>query len=47
MDTIRKINALLQYHFKIDPDSLNEQQWAMKANELKWVLKIQKDINIF
>ncbi len=43
---IRQINALLRYHFKIDPDILSDEEWAMRWNELEWVLKKIMDSNV-
>lgn len=36
-DEIRKIDALLRYHFHLDPSQLSDDEWAMRWNELKWV----------
>jgi hypothetical protein len=38
---IRKINALLQYHYKIDPAALTDEEWCTKWKELKWVLDFE------
>lgn len=35
---IRMIDALLRYHFHIEPDALDDELWAMRWNELKEVL---------
>jgi hypothetical protein len=40
-DLIRKINGLLQYHYKIDPNTLSDDEWCWKWKELKWVLSFE------
>jgi hypothetical protein len=39
------IDALLRYHFHIDPDMLDDETWAMRWNELKEVLKFENERN--
>jgi hypothetical protein len=41
VDLIRKVNALLRYHFKINPDELTDDEWCERYQELKWVLKFE------
>ena len=36
---IRKINALLRFHFKMDPDLLSDEEWAISWEDLKWALE--------
>lgn len=37
-DFVRMINAQLSYYMHIpDPDSLSDEQWAMRFKELKWI----------
>jgi hypothetical protein len=42
-DLIRKINAMLRYHFKIDPDLLDDEDWLLRWRELQWVLNFEKE----
>jgi len=42
---MRQIDALLRFHFKIDPDQLDDDQWALRWNELEWVLKKMAESN--
>ena len=39
VDGLRKIDTLLRLYFKIDPDALNDDEWAKRWNELKWALE--------
>ena len=32
---------MLRYHFKIDPDTLSDEDFSMRWHELVWVLKNQ------
>lgn len=34
---IRILDAQLRYFFHIDPDLLNDEQWAMRVQELNWI----------
>ncbi|MBQ7210496.1 MAG: hypothetical protein IJS05_06350 [Paludibacteraceae bacterium] len=35
---MRKLNAQLRYYMHIaDPDSLTDQEWAMRVKEMVWV----------
>ena len=40
---VGKINALLRYHFKIDPDKLNDNEWAKSWGELKYALNAEAE----
>ena len=40
-DLLRKANALLRYHFKIDPEYLSDEQFAERWQELKWALEFE------
>lgn len=44
MDHLRKMNAMLRFHFKIDPDALSDEEFAMRWHELVWILNQQKGI---
>lgn len=33
------LDAQLRYYMHLDPDSLDDQEWAMRVNELKWIRK--------
>jgi len=40
------INAQLSYYMHIpDPDSLSDDQWAMKFRELEWIRKKEREAN--
>jgi len=36
---VRRINALLRFYFKIEPDLLSDEEWGERWGELHWVLK--------
>ncbi|MBS1745754.1 MAG: hypothetical protein JST21_06265 [Bacteroidetes bacterium] len=37
-DSIRISNAQLRYYMHIqDPDTLSDEEWAMRLQELKWI----------
>lgn len=36
---IRRINALLRFHFKINPDDLDDDDWAQAWGDLKFALE--------
>jgi hypothetical protein len=39
-DSVRVINACLRYYLHIpDPDSLSDEEWAMRYRELEWIRK--------
>jgi selenophosphate synthetase-related protein len=38
---ISKINALLRCHFKIDPETLSDKDWAKRYQELSYVKAIE------
>ncbi|MGQ0737664.1 MAG: hypothetical protein ACT4OJ_01265 [Bacteroidota bacterium] len=39
-DLVRKINTLLRVHMRINnPDTLSDDEWAMRWQELKWASK--------
>nr|DAE28544.1 MAG TPA: hypothetical protein [virus sp. ctOZh10]DAX94446.1 MAG TPA: hypothetical protein [Caudoviricetes sp.]DAX96964.1 MAG TPA: hypothetical protein [Caudoviricetes sp.] len=31
------MDAQLRYFFKINPDLLTDEEWAMRVEELKWI----------
>ncbi|WP_418450187.1 hypothetical protein [Alistipes sp.] len=31
------LDAQLRYYMHVDPDSLTDEEWAMRVNELKWI----------
>lgn len=31
------LDAQLRYYMHVDPDSLDDEQWAMRVNELRWI----------
>jgi len=41
IDLIRKVSALIEYHFKIDPDSLTDLQFSEKWQRLKFALDFE------
>lgn len=38
---IRQVNALLRFHFKLDPDELNDDQWAQAWGDLQFALQYE------
>lgn len=46
-DEVRKINALLRYHFKIEPEKLNDRDWLARWAELKYILEFERKRNTF
>lgn len=44
-DEIRKVNALLRFYFKIDPEVLDDEDWLKRWDELKFALKFEGDRN--
>lgn len=38
---LRKASALLEYHFKIDPDKLTDEEFSEKWQRLRWVLDFE------
>lgn len=40
---MRQIDALLRFHFKIDPDLLDDDAWAKRWGELDWVLMKERE----
>ena len=42
-DGLRKLDAQLRYYMHIaDPDSLTDQEWAMRVKELEWITEEKK-----
>lgn len=39
VNELRKIDALLRFYFKIDPDQLTDEAWADRWGELKYALE--------
>lgn len=37
-DEVRQIDALLRFYFAVDPDTLDDNEWAARWNELKFAL---------
>ncbi|GAB1403042.1 hypothetical protein MASR1M74_02200 [Lentimicrobium sp.] len=39
-EMVRMVNAQLRYYMHIfDPDSLSDEEWAMRFKELEWIRK--------
>ena len=38
-DEIAKNNALISFYLHINPETLSDEQWAKKVNEIHYVLK--------
>jgi len=36
-DEIRKMDAILRYNFRIDPEELDDEAWAERWNEWVWL----------
>jgi hypothetical protein len=34
---MRKMDAILRYNFRIEPDELNDDEWAKRWNEWVWL----------
>ena len=39
---LRRKNALIRFHFYVDPDTLTDEQWAICCTDLEWLLS-EKD----
>lgn len=39
MTRVEGINAILRYHYRIDPDTLDEDAWIKLYAEYRWVRK--------
>lgn len=37
-DSLRKWDTLLRLYFNCEPDTMNDETWAQRVNELKWAL---------
>ena len=48
-DYIRKANALIRHYYQVDPDTLDDDSWAILWNDLVWVSDQQslREKNIF
>jgi hypothetical protein len=45
-ETVRTSNAQLRYYLHIaDPDSLTDEEWAMRLQELKWIREQEAKAN--
>ena len=45
-DGLRQLNAQLRYYMHIaDPDSLTDQEWAMRVKELEWIREEEAKAN--
>jgi len=43
---LRIVNAQLRYYMHIqDPDSLTDEEWAMRYRELEYIRKSEKEAN--
>lgn len=40
-DLLRKANALLRFHFKIEPEQLTDEQYSERWQELKFALHFE------
>lgn len=38
-NAIRNTNAAIRYYFKMDPEKLDEDEWARVATELEYILQ--------
>lgn len=45
LEAIRQIDAQLRYYMHIDPDSLDDETWAMRYNELLWIRQQEAKAN--
>ena len=40
-DELGQMDALLRYHFKIDPDQLGDSEYYKMAAQLTWVIEME------
>lgn len=40
-DELRKVSTLIRHYLHIEPDSLSDEQWVMRWNEVKWLMEWQ------
>jgi hypothetical protein len=38
---LRKVNGLLRFHFKVDPDQLTDEEYSEQWQQLKWTLDFE------
>jgi hypothetical protein len=38
-----QIDAMLAYYFKVDPDTLPDEEYAIKFAQMKWVLRKESE----
>jgi hypothetical protein len=39
VDDVLKYDALILYHFKLDPRELSDEEWGIKVNQVLWCLE--------
>lgn len=45
-DKLRIANAQLRYYMHVaDPDSLSDEEWAMRLKELEWIRRKEAEAN--
>ncbi|MGN0187425.1 MAG: hypothetical protein ACI392_06750 [Paludibacteraceae bacterium] len=45
-DTLRIANAQLRYYMHVsEPDSLSDEEWAMRLKELEWIRRKEAETN--
>jgi hypothetical protein len=42
---LRKVNIQLRYYAGVDPNTLNDDEWAMTWNDLIWIRKKEAEKN--
>lgn len=38
---IRKVNALIAYYFKINPDTLDDEEWMENLRRIEYLIEIK------
>ena len=38
---VRMVNAMLRYYFHLDPDTLTDEQWQARWEELQWIREME------
>jgi len=43
---LQKINAILRYHYSINPDELSDQEYAQKFQDWVYITRVKNDAQI-
>jgi len=44
-DQMRKMSALIRFHFKVNTDELEDEEWARLWNDLVWMKEEENRVN--